>query len=143
MSFKSIKILGSDNLYVSSHRFTIFARLLAVRANAIIVRLFQNKFLHKFNLFVVSVLYFFPEDTQTLLFNGIYNQTSEGGKEETIFSKGRKGEAGCCFVFNLQGAGWKLNDRVMAKLGRKLHLCAISFFLRPNAPSMFKYSKYF
>ena len=38
-----------------------------------------------------------------------------------------------CFVFNLQGAGWGLNDRVMAKLGRKLHLCAF----------LLSYSKYF
>ena len=50
-----------------------------------------------------------------------------------------------CFVFNLQGAGWGLNDRVMAKLGRKLHLCALSFCLIPSTqstPSIFRYSKY-
>ena len=58
-------------------------------------------------------------------------------ERKNLFTEEKGG--GSCFVFNLQRAGWELNDRVMAKLGRKLHLClALSFCLI----SMDMYSKY-
>ena len=54
-------------------------------------------------------------------------------KKKKSFHGKKKRAASSCFVFNLQGGGWGLNDRVMAKLGRKLHLCLpLSFCLIPT-----------